>query len=478
MPFRLIEVFSAATGNVTAEPVTFPVAAENTSISLNGTDIAILKGDTQASVIERIKQANTGVTATADGATGLTLSSNSKITIGGEAAGLTALGLEKGTTQVATGNAETKIAAADLTAGLAAGGKFSINGKEISHVAGDSAKSLVDKINASKSGVTAELVGAAGTDIKLSSANGFSVEGDTAGLAVLGMKDTGGAVSVKPQAAAGNTGSNTNLSGDASISLNGQTIDLQGGSSLNDVAARINQSSNDTNVTAEVKNGRLQLNSTDGSAIKLENETAGSLKMLGLNAGTTSAKLQDSTSINLNGTDIKLAKGSTMDDVVTSINTASTGVSASKTAQGTLELFSGNESFTVADGADGTGLAALGLTNAAGTQTGVVVESSISNLDITTAEGAQQAISVLDGAMQQVDSERAKLGAVQNRFESTISNLQNIGENASAARGRIMDTDYAAESANLAKNQIMQQAGTAMLAQANQLPQAVLSLLG
>ena len=80
--------------------------------------------------------------------------------------------------------------------------------------------------------------------------------------------------------------------------------------------------------------------------------------------------------------------------------------------------------------------------------------------------------------MQQIDSERAKLGAVQNRFDSTISNLQNISENASAARGRIVDTDYAAESANLAKNQIMQQAGTAMLAQANQLPQAVLSLLG
>lgn len=443
----------------------FAAPTDNSSISLNGTDIAILKGDLVADVVTRINQANTGVTATA-GATGLEFTSNSKITIGGEAAGLTALGMEKGTTQVATGNAETKI-----TADTTAAGKFSINGKEINTIVGESNQSLVDKINASKSGVKAELVG---TDIKLSSANGFSVEGNTAGLAVLGMTDTGGAVSVK-----GTTTENSGqISANASIRLNGQTIDLQADSDLDDIAAKINQSSDDTKVTAEVKNGRLQLNSTDGAAIKLENETAGSLKMLGLSAGTTASKLQDSTSINLNGTDVKLAKGSTMDDVVTSINTASTGVSASKTAEGTLELFSGNESFTVADGASGTGLAALGLTNAAGTQTGVVVESSISNLDITTAEGAQQAISVLDGAMQQVDSERAKLGAVQNRFESTISNLQNIGENASAARGRIMDTDYAAESANLAKNQIMQQAGTAMLAQANQLPQAVLSLLG
>ncbi|MNG23528.1 A-type flagellin [compost metagenome] len=67
---------------------------------------------------------------------------------------------------------------------------------------------------------------------------------------------------------------------------------------------------------------------------------------------------------------------------------------------------------------------------------------------------------------------------MQNRFENTISNLQNISENVSAARGRIQDTDFAAETANLTKNQILQQAGTSILAQANQLPQAVLSLLG
>src|SRR5690554_1072226 len=104
--------------------------------------------------------------------------------------------------------------------------------------------------------------------------------------------------------------------------------------------------------------------------------------------------------------------------------------------------------------------------------------NSVANINITTADGAQQAIEVIDAALKGIDSQRADIGAVQNRFESTISNLQNISENVSAARSRIMDTDYAAESANLTKNQIMQQAGTAMLAQANQLPQAVLSLLG
>ncbi|MBF6622140.1 MAG: hypothetical protein ITG05_01325 [Pseudomonas stutzeri] len=103
--------------------------------------------------------------------------------------------------------------------------------------------------------------------------------------------------------------------------------------------------------------------------------------------------------------------------------------------------------------------------------------SSVAKVDISTADGAQQALAVIDNALAGIDSQRADLGAVQNRFDNTINNLQNISENASAARSRIMDTDYAAETANLSKNQVLQQAGTAILAQAKQLPQAVLSLL-
>lgn len=108
---------------------------------------------------------------------------------------------------------------------------------------------------------------------------------------------------------------------------------------------------------------------------------------------------------------------------------------------------------------------------------GVVKDTKISEIDLSTAKGAQIAVQAIDEAIKSIDSQRAELGAVQNRFENTIANLQNIGENVSAARGRIQDTDYAAETAALSKNQILQQAGTAILAQANQLPQAVLSLL-
>lgn len=102
---------------------------------------------------------------------------------------------------------------------------------------------------------------------------------------------------------------------------------------------------------------------------------------------------------------------------------------------------------------------------------------SVQAIDIGTQDGAQDAIAVIDSALAQIDAQRSDLGAVQNRFDNTISNLQNISENAAAARSRIRDTDYAAETSELTKNQILQQAGTAILAQANQLPQAVLSLL-
>lgn len=101
----------------------------------------------------------------------------------------------------------------------------------------------------------------------------------------------------------------------------------------------------------------------------------------------------------------------------------------------------------------------------------------VADINLGTVAGAQEAVIAIDQAIQKIDAQRADLGAVQNRFENTISNLQNIAENVSAARGRIQDTDFAAETATLSKNQIMQQAGTAILAQANQLPQAVLSLL-
>jgi flagellin len=100
-----------------------------------------------------------------------------------------------------------------------------------------------------------------------------------------------------------------------------------------------------------------------------------------------------------------------------------------------------------------------------------------SNLNISTFTGAQQALSIVDKALTAVNSSRADMGAIQNRFTSTIANLGTTSENLSASRSRIRDTDYAKETAELTRTQILQQAGTAMLAQANQSPSSVMSLL-
>ena len=108
---------------------------------------------------------------------------------------------------------------------------------------------------------------------------------------------------------------------------------------------------------------------------------------------------------------------------------------------------------------------------------GLAVAAS-ANVSIGTVTGAQAAIVSIDSALSTVNSLRADLGAKQNRFSSTIRNLDNIRENVAASKSRIMDTDFAEESASLARNQVLQQAASSMLSQANQQPQIALSLLG
>jgi flagellin len=154
--------------------------------------------------------------------------------------------------------------------------------------------------------------------------------------------------------------------------------------------------------------------------------------------------------------------------IVQSAETAGTNAADGTgiTTRGTLTLSSASN-FTLG-GAD---LAYGGLATAAPALT------RLDTVNISTVAGANAAIAVLDGALSQVTSIRADLGAVQNRFSSTVANLTTTAENLSAARSRILDADFAAETASLTRAQILQQAGTAILAQANAIPQNVLSLL-
>jgi len=152
---------------------------------------------------------------------------------------------------------------------------------------------------------------------------------------------------------------------------------------------------------------------------------------------------------------------------ITSVDTAGvSGAYAASSNKGTLTLNSAN-AFSIG----GSSPAAAGLSTAN------VGLTAINTVDISTLEGANNAISLIDGALSQVNTIRGSMGALQNRFTSVVSSLSASSENLSAARSRILDADFAAETAQLTRNQILQQAGTAMLAQANQLPNNVLSLL-
>ena len=186
--------------------------------------------------------------------------------------------------------------------------------------------------------------------------------------------------------------------------------------------------------------------------------------------------------------DVKLTVGMGAEDVADAINAGagSIGITATYDASaGTLSFAAenGTTAATVASTvtADGgvfnTSAAALDSSYSDDSST---LGSAISAIDISGADGtgAQAALASIDVAIKGIDSQRADLGAIQNRFSYTISNLANIQENISASRGRIQDADFAVETANMTKNQILQQAGTSILAQANQLPQAALSLLG
>jgi flagellin len=140
-------------------------------------------------------------------------------------------------------------------------------------------------------------------------------------------------------------------------------------------------------------------------------------------------------------------------------------------------IFSSSSSFNVTSSISGNASTGTSIFSGAAGSSNASTLESVNQIDVSTQSGAEAAISVIDGAITQISTVRAQLGAVQNRFGSTISNIANNVENLQAARSRILDADFAEETANLTKAQILQQAGISILGQANSIPQNVLSLL-
>lgn len=226
----------------------------------------------------------------------------------------------------------------------------------------------------------------------------------------------------------------------------------------NDVSgltAAINAQTGSTGITAvaDTTTGKITLTQAQGYDIGIANKSAAGAQTGITVTGTTSAGAAGTPTAAL----------------------ANSGSAGDAATVGATVKFNGPSSFTVTSSVNKGGIFE------ADTATSSTL-SAVSAIDLTTMtngipSGANNALTVIDSALANINSARANLGALQNRFTNTISNLQTTTENLSASRSRIQDTDFASETANLTKAQILQQAGTAMLAQANQLPQSVLSLL-
>jgi flagellin len=281
------------------------------------------------------------------------------------------------------------------------------------------------------------------------------------------------------------------------------------------IAGKINDISADTGVTATAKTtaklGTLGADGTVSFNLQGTNNTATAISATVLttdltnlataindqsgNTGITATLSSDKTSVTLTqaaGYDIKIdtfvhsghASGGSQTMAFSGSEAAtptavsigaggSNGTSDSSTVGGEI-TFNSSASFNITSS---IGAAAGSLFSTAAAQANTSTLSSIDEIDISTVDGAADAIKSVDGALTQIDNMRGELGAVQNRFESTIANLSNVSENLSAARSRILDADIAQETSAMTKNNILQQAGVAILAQANQAPQLALSLL-
>jgi flagellin len=276
--------------------------------------------------------------------------------------------------------------------------------------------------------------------------------------------------------ASGTAGADAVATTNASFKVDGTTVTLNSNYADQNALATAIQSQL-TGYTAVNNAGTITItNSTAGSnAVAISsadaNAVAAGITNATGTAGTTAGSITlsdfnitvgSTSSVSLNGT------YASADDLAAEINKSVSGVYAS-VSSGKLTLTSSSD--LTLGGANATGSLGFSATSVAANS------GSLSSSNTLTVDGALSTIQRVDSALNSVSTLRSTFGAVQNRFESVISNLSSTSENLSAARSRIQDADFAAETATLTRGQILQQAGTAMLAQANSLPNGVLALL-
>ncbi|ABA58825.1 Flagellin [Nitrosococcus oceani ATCC 19707] len=315
------------------------------------------------------------------------------------------------------------------------------------------------------------------------------------------ITNVGAGLAVAADTSGGNTVAAQN------ITVNGSTgskmVALTGNESAKAIADLVNEQSGSTGVTASAQTSVTLDNVAADGTVSFTLQSSGGGSAAAISAGVTTTDLTNladavnaqsaetgvtaTLSENRDAITLENAEG---EDILVS-DADNTGVAAAAAAFDT-----GGQSLIKTDGATGTANDSIvvggqvsfqsdkSFTTTSDTGNTVVgaggvtsALSSVAQIDLSSQDGSNSALSVIDKALGSIATQRADLGALQNRFESTISNLQNVSENTSAARSRIRDADFASETAEMTRNQILQQAGTAMLAQANSLPQGVLSLL-
>jgi flagellin len=280
------------------------------------------------------------------------------------------------------------------------------------------------------------------------------------------------------------------------------SLSLDGSETVTGIASGINGQLNsiDTDLSASVSGDSIIItaagsNTFDVSSIQFEDNTGDPVNTLNGEDGlvtlaaseseTLQAKFDNAETVDLTVTideaEIAVTDASNLNDVVGQINgeTKDTGVSAFLSADGKDIVFAAAKGtdFNVSITTEVDGVADTALASGAVAATEADDTVSLNQINIGDRAGADDALVAIDFAIDQVNQFRSDLGAVQNRFESTIANLSTSVENLSSANSRIVDADFAAETANLSKSQVLQQAGISVLAQANARPQQVLSLL-
>ena len=285
---------------------------------------------------------------------------------------------------------------------------------------------------------------------------------------------------------------------DATFAINGaagsKVIGIAAGASAKTVAANVNAATGSTGVSASARTEvdatfkvadsfTMTLKSDNATAVTISFSTGANADADGLAGAITafndkSSQTGVTAKLNAAGNGITLTNASGNDMALTNSSvtgTATVGGAAMVVATGVAYVtgavtLDSDKTFGVAST---TGVA--GVSYFLGAQSSQL--QAASTLDVSTVDSATRTLSTVDAALSAVNSQRASFGALQSRFETTISNLATTSDNLSASRSRIQDADFAAETANLSRSQILQQAGTAMVAQANQLPQGVLALL-